>query len=48
MVGMNCENLSELLGGYRAITYLYLEKKALTPSLRNSFLLLSKTDGARF
>ena len=40
-IGMNCRNLTELLGGYRAITYLYLEKKDLTPSLRNSFLLLS-------
>tara|TARA_Y100001970_G_C14204409_1_gene843075 strand:+ start:782 stop:1423 length:642 start_codon:yes stop_codon:yes gene_type:complete len=40
-VGMNCQNLSKMIGGYRAITYLYLEKKDLTPSLRNSFLLLS-------
>ena len=40
-IGMNCKNLTELLGGYRAITYLYLEKKNLAPSLQNSFLLLS-------
>jgi len=39
--GMNCKNLTELLGGYRAITYLYLEKKGLAPRLENSFILLS-------
>lgn len=39
--GMNCQNLTELLGGYRAITYLYLEKKDLAPRLENSFILLS-------
>ena len=39
--GMDCQNLTDLIGGYRAITYLYLEKKGLPPSLRNSFLLLS-------
>ena len=26
-IGMNCANLTDMLGGYRAITYLYLEKK---------------------
>ena len=40
-VGMNCQNLTKLLGGYRAISYLYLEKKRLATSLQNSFLLLS-------
>jgi len=40
-IGMNCQNLSEILGGYRAITYLYLEKKDLAPTLENSYLLLS-------
>ena len=40
-VGMNCQNLTKLLGGYRAISYLYLEKKGLATSLQNSFLLLS-------
>ncbi len=40
-IGMNCQNLTKLLGGYRAITYLYLEKKGLAPNLKNSFLLLS-------
>jgi len=40
-IGMSCQNLTKLLGGYRAITYLYLEKKGLAPSLKNSFLLLS-------
>jgi len=40
-IGMNCKNLTELLGGYRAITYLYLEKKDQVPSLANSYLLLS-------
>jgi len=40
-VGMDCKNLTELIGGYRAITYLYLEKKGLAASLKNSFLLLS-------
>jgi len=39
--GMNCQNLTKLLGGYRAISYLYLEKKGLATSLQNSFLLLS-------
>ena len=38
-VGMNCQNLTKLLGGYRAISYLYLEKKGLATSLQNSFLL---------
>lgn len=40
-IGMNCANLTDMLGGYRAITYLYLEKKDLPPSLANSYLLLS-------
>ena len=40
-IGMNCQNLTEILGGYRAITYLYLEKKNVAPSLTNSYLLLS-------
>ena len=40
-VGMSCQNLTDLLGGYRAITYLYLEKKGFTPSLEHSYLLLS-------
>jgi len=40
-LGMNCQNLTELLGGYRAITYLYLEKKDKVPSLANSYLLMS-------
>ena len=39
--GMNCQNLTKLLGGYRAITYLYLEKKNLAPRLENSFILFS-------
>ena len=40
-LNMNCQTLTELLGGYRAITYLFLEKKGLAPSLANSYLLLS-------
>ena len=40
-IGMNCANLTDMLGGYRAITYLYLEKKDLPPSVANSYLLLS-------
>ena len=40
-IGMNCQNLTEMIGGYRAITYLYLEKKDLVQSLANSYLLMS-------
>ena len=40
-IGMSCQNLTEMIGGYRAITYLYLEKKNLPQSLGNSYLLLS-------
>tara|TARA_Y100000590_G_scaffold193378_1_gene219803 strand:- start:1932 stop:2537 length:606 start_codon:yes stop_codon:yes gene_type:complete len=40
-VGMNCQNLTSILGGYRAITYFYLEKKIQPDTLANSFLLLS-------
>ena len=40
-VGMSCQNLTEALGGYLAITYLYLEEKLTAKSLLNSYLLLS-------
>jgi len=42
-IGMNCQNLTSILGGYRAITYFYLEKKIQPDTLANSFLLLSTT-----
>jgi len=42
-IGMNCQDLTSDLGGYRAITYFYLEKKEIPDSLSNSFLLLSTT-----
>ena len=40
-IGMGCQNLTKMLGGYRAITYLYLEKKDLPQNLANSYLLMS-------
>ena len=40
-VGMDCRTLTEIIGGYRAITYLYLEKKDLPQNLANSYLLMS-------
>ena len=38
---MSCQDLTENLGGYLAITYLYLEEKMTSKSLLNSYLLLS-------
>ena len=40
-IGMGCRTLTEMIGGYRAITYLYLEKKNLPQNLANSYLLMS-------
>lgn len=40
-IGINCLDLTNLIGGYRAITYLYLEEKEKSKSLLNSFLLMS-------
>ena len=40
-IGMGCQSLTKMLGGYRAITYLYLEKKDLPQNLANSYLLMS-------
>ena len=37
-IGINCLDLTNLIGGYRAITYLYLEEKEKSKSLLNSFL----------
>ncbi len=39
--GISCQDLTDMLGGFYAITYLYLEERKEASSLSNSYLLLT-------